>query len=88
MGDESSLLYQDQWSGSNPIPEIIESLADLEDTPPSELDSALGGPLYEYIDPETLEKIITQSEDVTVSFAVEWYQIEIDDSQLSIYEEP
>lgn len=84
--DTSIHLHRTRLSQSDPVHEIIESLADVEDTSPAELPTELGGPLWDYVDPGALETLVTQSEDVTISFAVESYQLEIDGGELTIYE--
>lgn len=87
MRNERSPLRQSRWTGSDPIPEIIEALADIEGVPPSELSNELEGPLHNYVDAGALERLVTHSESVFISFTVESYRVELDDRQLTIYEE-
>ncbi|WP_114578546.1 HalOD1 output domain-containing protein [Saliphagus sp. LR7] len=84
--DTSTQLHRTNLSESDPVYGIIESLADVENTSPSELSTELGGPLWDYIDPGALESLVTQSRDVTISFAVDSYQLKIDGEELTIYE--
>ncbi|MFC4989702.1 HalOD1 output domain-containing protein [Saliphagus infecundisoli] len=86
MKDTRTQLYRAHLSRSDPIPGIVDSLAEVEHTSPSELPTELGGPLYDYIDPTALENIMARTENLTISFAVESYQLEIDGDELAIYE--
>lgn len=87
MGKGRLPLHQSRWTGSDPMPEIVESLADIEGVSPSDLSNELEGPLYNYVDGGALKRLITHSEGVSISFTVESYRVELDDRQLTIYEE-
>lgn len=74
------------WSQTPPSMTVVEALATVEDVSSTELTQRLGGPLYEYVDPGSLDSLVSGSQDISISFAIDSYRIHIDGSELTIYE--
>lgn len=72
------------WSATSPSIAIIEELAILEDCDPKTLADRFD-PLYEYIDPDALDMLVTADSSVTVTFDLEEYRIQLDRSSLCIW---
>lgn len=76
---------QCEWCERPPSIEILETLAVVENVPVDDLHMELQQPLYEYINPESLDEVVTSQDDVTLGFDIDSYRIRIDDDELRIY---
>ncbi|WP_293032164.1 HalOD1 output domain-containing protein [Natronococcus sp.] len=66
---------------------VIDALASLEDVRPVHLPAVLDDPLYDFIDPEALDALVTDKEAISVSFTVADYDVQIDGDKLRIHYE-
>ncbi|WP_255169854.1 HalOD1 output domain-containing protein [Natrononativus amylolyticus] len=64
---------------------IIDALASLEDVKPVDLPSVLDDPLYDFIDPEALDVLVTDKGAISISFTIADYDIQIDGDELRIH---
>lgn len=66
------------WSTTRPSIAIIDSIAALENEDPLEMSTTLEMPLYEYVNPEALDALITEARRISVSLSVGRYSVDID----------
>ena len=64
---------------------VINALASLEDVKPVNLPAELDDPLYNSIDPEALDMIVTDKGSISISFTMADYYVQIDGDQLQIH---
>ncbi|WP_124193476.1 HalOD1 output domain-containing protein [Natrarchaeobius oligotrophus] len=64
---------------------VIDVLASLEDVRPVHLPTVLEDPLYDFIDPEALDSLVTDEETISISFTVADYDVQINGDKLRIY---
>lgn len=76
------------WPGESPSIAIADAIALLEDLEPVELPDGLGFTLYEYVDPEALDSLVTDSDGVGVSLELVGYSVRVAEKQLRITEIP
>ena len=67
-----------------PTTAIVEAIAELEDIDPIELERELGFTIYEYVHTDAFNKLVTESEDVAVSFDIQDYHVWIDGNDLFV----
>lgn len=67
------------WSETPPSVAVAYTIADLKD-----MDVMDVSPLYEYVDPQSLDTLITDTEGVTISFTAYGYIIRLTDSTVAI----
>ena len=82
--DRTSVRSRYDWSTIAPSTAIVYALASLENARPVQLPSKLDGSLYEYIDPEALDRIIAGKDAACIEFTVDEYDIRIEDETLEI----
>ena len=75
-------IFQEQydWSTERPSGAVIEAISEVENTDPIELPVIL----YEYIDPEALDALVTTDSNVSVSFTVGEYRVHIEGNRVGI----
>lgn len=71
-------------SAVSPITAVVEAIADLEGIDPTEIQDELGFTVYEYIDPDSLDTLVNEGENVAISFDVHDYHVWIDGSDLFV----
>lgn len=72
------------WSNTSPSIAVINAIAAIENVESSDLEGSLDAPLFNYIDPEALDKLITSDSQITVSFTFDEYHVLIDGDELSV----
>lgn len=80
----SSVRLEYDWGTTAASEAVIEAIARLEDTDPVELVRTLEAPLFEYVDPDALDSLITDDTPISVSFVVEDYHVYIAENELVI----
>ena len=75
------------WSNTAPSTAVIDAIAAIENVEPSDLEGSLEAPLYNYIDPEALDRLVTRDSQITVSFTFGKYHVLIDGDELSVSSE-
>ena len=80
--EEGTGTVQDHydWSTERPSSAVIEAISDVENTDPIDLSVTL----FEHIDPEALDALVTNDSRVTVSFTVGDYQVHIEGNSVVI----
>lgn len=64
-------LSHHDWSTDELIDSLVDSIASHEGVDPMKLDIELGTTLFEHVDPEALERLVTANEDVEIAFTVD-----------------
>jgi len=70
MGDsDAPVLFQSEqeWSNTEPSFAVVEAIAGLENVEPEDLST----PLFDCIDSEALDTLITNSTEIAISFSYE-----------------
>ena len=81
MGGESVRTQYD-WSDTDPSTAIVKTLAEIEGTPPQELDIVL----FDHIDPDALDSLFPAKNGSAIEFRcqIEQYHVDIDGEQLTV----
>lgn len=72
------------WSEVLPNLAIIRGVAALENIDPIGVSEVCGTPLFSAVDPDALDKLITQSRDISLSLSVQDYSAEITESTVVV----
>lgn len=72
------------WGETTPTYAILETISVFEYGHPDRTEAVLDTPLYEYVDPDGLEKAVNSSATVTIEFIVSKYEIQIAGNQVSV----
>lgn len=72
------------WADITPSTAVIYELAELENTTPRSLWEGSGATLFDYIDPDALNSLISNDTSTHVSFTVQKYDVSIDKTGISI----
>jgi len=86
MGNsDTPVLFQSEqeWSNTEPSFAVVEAIAGLEKVEPEDLST----PLFDCIDSEVLDTLITDSTEIAISFLCENYCVQIDKNTLLISHE-
>nr|WP_232833881.1 HalOD1 output domain-containing protein [Saliphagus sp. LR7] len=78
-GDTRLVEHEFDWGETSPSVAVVYTLASLENR-----DTADGPPLYEYVDPESLDTLVAESGDVSVTFPVRGYVVGIRGSTVAV----
>lgn len=75
------------WSATKPSTAAINALATVENADPVELATEIGIVLHDHVNPEALDALVRDgiSEQTTVIFAVDDYQIRFEDDELVVH---
>jgi len=79
-----SVQSQYDWSNSTPSEAVINAIASLEGVEPTALPVELGTTLYDHVDPDALNTLVTGDNPHTISFIVDEYKIQIDGNTMVI----
>lgn len=63
---------------------VVEAIADLAGVEPTALADEAGIVLYDHVDPDALDALVTGSRDVDVSFTVAGYDVTVDDTDVVV----
>ncbi|WP_114579454.1 HalOD1 output domain-containing protein [Saliphagus sp. LR7] len=83
-GDGQEVRKEFNWSEVLPSVAIIRGVAALEDVDSAEVSAACGKPLFSVVDPDALDKLVTRSEDLFLSFSFQDYSVEISESTVVV----
>ncbi|WP_121744874.1 HalOD1 output domain-containing protein [Natronorubrum halophilum] len=79
-----SIQSQYDWSYIAPSEAVIDAIACLEDVESVALSVQLDTTLYDHIDPESLDTLVTGCSTLSISFIVDEYKIQINGNTLII----
>lgn len=77
---------QSDWSENAPSRAVIEAISAVENVEPTSLSEELGTTLFNHVDPEALDRLVTADTDITIAFTFAEYRVRIDGNTLSIDE--
>ncbi|MCU4744317.1 hypothetical protein OB955_18205 [Halobacteria archaeon AArc-m2/3/4] len=72
------------WSSTTPTVAIANAIAGIENVDSTALSTTLETTLYDQVNPEALDVLITDGEHIAISFVVDDYRVEINGEQLHI----
>lgn len=74
------------WSATAPSTAIVEAIAAAEDVDPVALATDEGTPLYEHVDPDALDALVTdqRANRVAMSLTIDGYTVRIADTELIV----
>jgi hypothetical protein len=72
------------WSNVAPSCAVIQAISDIKNVEPTSLSEELDTTLYDHVDPDALDRLVTTNTEISISFTVEKYQIHIDGNRLSV----
>lgn len=75
-----SVQSQFNWSTKSPSIAVVEAIAAIENIEPENLPLTL----YEYVNPESLDTLVRSNDNISVSFFIDEYQVQIDEQTLSV----
>ncbi|WP_265110467.1 HalOD1 output domain-containing protein [Halosolutus halophilus] len=73
------------WSKIAPSIAVIDTIASIADTESTTLSAKLDGTLYDYVDPEALDTLVTDREAIAISFTIDEYKVQIDGKRIEIF---
>ncbi len=89
MGDSSKTIevsLRDENSNSKPSLVTTEAIATFEEVEPECLPLTRDIRLYDHVDPDALDKLVSGNVDVSIYFDIEGYQVKITNSKLTVEE--
>lgn len=85
LGTQDTVIRQSyDWSETPPSIAVLRALAAIEDVPPTALHTEAGIRLYDTVDLEALDALLTHQSDVSVSFRVGEYTVLVEDDLLTV----
>lgn len=85
LGTPDAVIRQSyDWSETPPSIAVLRALAAIEGVPPRDLHTETGIRLYDTVDLEALDALVTHESDVAVSFHVGEYVVLLEDDQLTV----
>ncbi|UTF55878.1 HalOD1 output domain-containing protein [Natronosalvus rutilus] len=87
MTATESVQTRYDWSDVDPSMAVINALASLEDVRPVNLSDEVDGTLYDFVDPEALDALVTDKSTISISFMITEYEVHIDGDKLQVYYE-
>lgn len=80
----AAVQAQYDWSTTSPSIAIIDAIATLENVDPVGLSSTLDTTLFDYVDPDALDTLVTDDGNILISFTIDEYTVQIDENTLVI----
>lgn len=59
---------------------VVEAIATIENTPPTDLSMTL----HDYINPTSLDELVSSNSDVSVTFSVDQYQVQVNGNTIAV----
>ncbi|WP_425601062.1 HalOD1 output domain-containing protein [Halosolutus halophilus] len=80
-----SVQTQYDWGTAKPSIAIIDAIATLENVEPIELSTVLDTTLFDHVDPESLDTLLTADGNISISFTIGEYTVQIDGNTLVVH---
>ncbi|WP_139169296.1 HalOD1 output domain-containing protein [Natronobacterium texcoconense] len=80
----TSVCAQYDWSTAEPSIAIVEAIATLENIDPLDVSMSLDCTLFDHINPDALDTLITDDKPISISFALDEYSIRMDEDGLVV----
>lgn len=85
LGTQDTVIRQSyDWSETPPSIAVLRALAAVEGVPPTDLHTEAGIRLYDTVDLEALDALLTHQSGVSVSFRVDEYTVLVEDDLLTV----
>ncbi|MFP8954889.1 HalOD1 output domain-containing protein [Natrialbaceae archaeon A-arb3/5] len=88
MGDSSArtgiVQQQLDWSETTPSMAVIDAIASAENTEPTDVSEELDTTLFNHVDPEALDALVTGNKRISISFTIDEYEVRFDGNKLDI----
>jgi len=86
MSGDSTKVFENKYDWSNTAPSfaVIDAIATIENLEPTNLSVAFDTTLFDHIDPEALDTLITDGSEIAISFSYGDYGVQIDKNILRI----
>lgn len=84
MDYSESVQSQYDWSNIAPSKAIVKAIASIENVEEIDLPEVLDTTLYDHVDPEALDFLITDDGHILVSFTMGEYKVQINGGTLKI----
>jgi len=75
---------QYDWSNTAPSVAVINAIATIENIEPTNFSVAFDTTLFDHIDPEALDALITEGNEISISFSCCDYRIQVNENTLRI----
>ncbi|MFC7239155.1 HalOD1 output domain-containing protein [Saliphagus sp. GCM10025317] len=85
--DDGSVREEYDWSVTRPSIAVIDAVAHAEDVEITDVSSALDTTLYERVDPDALDTLVSASDHVSISFSVADYDVQIEGDEVVVSDE-
>lgn len=72
------------WSNVAPSYAVIEAVSGIENTEPMSLSEELDTTLFDHVDPDALDTLLTSNTEISLSFTFAEYRIHIDGNTLFV----
>lgn len=86
MGDSpaktSVVQQQIDWSATTPSMAVIDAIASAENTDLTTVSAELDTILFDHVDPEALDALVTGDKPISISFTIDEYEVQIDGDEL------
>ena len=82
--EEQLFCGQYTWSSTTPTVAIVNAIAGIENVEPTDLPTVLDTSLYDHVNPDALDTLVTECEHRVISFTVDDYRVRIKGNQLTI----
>lgn len=82
--DQQSVQNHCDWRETTPSTAVIDAIAAIENVESVDLPLVLDTTLFDHIDPDALDTLVNDDEDVLISFSVDEYAVRIDGCELLI----
>lgn len=82
-GSKSTKTQYD-WSNTVPSRAVINSIASIKNIEPAKLPIEEGITLYEYVDPESLDSLVTNDSSISITFTIDDCKIQIEGNEMTV----
>lgn len=82
--DASCVRDRDTWSTDSPSVAIVDAIAALEGVDPETFTRTTGTVLFDHVDPDALNALVTDAGATTIAFPVGDYYVRISDTELCV----
>jgi hypothetical protein len=87
---DDTLLEMEYNPGTSPSTAVIEAIASVEDVDPVGLSTAGGVTLHDYVDPDGLDRLLTNGggDDLSISLCINEYTMRMDSDRIVVAHTP
>ncbi|MFC7216240.1 HalOD1 output domain-containing protein [Saliphagus sp. GCM10025334] len=86
-GDSGSVREEYDCSVTRPSIAVIDAVAHAEDVEITDVSDALDTTLFDQVDPDALDALVSSSDHVSVAFSVDDYEVQIEGDEIVVSDE-